>query len=112
MDVVVNNPGGGSVTLVNGYTYTPSPVAVATALTASFNTTAQLNSIFGLDTAGNPTLVYDPARPAAFNSLTSLTRGVGYFVITNVTTTTTIGSVNYTFTAKVLQLIGFIPSGP
>ena len=90
-------------------TTTGGVVPVATALTASFNTTAQLNSIFGLDAAGNPTLVYDPARPASFNTLTTLNRGVGYFVKTNVTTTTTIESVSYTFTGGVLQLIGFIP---
>ena len=101
---------GGGLAVNSTFTVLPVPTSrtIATALPAAFNTSAQLNSIFGLDAAGAST-VYNPARPAALNTLDTLVRGDGYFVITNVDTTVTIGSVSYTFTTGVVKLIGFIP---
>ena len=101
---------GGGLAVNSTFTVLPVPTSrtIATALPAAFNTSAQLNSIFGLDAAGAST-VYNPARPAALNTLDTLVRGDGYFVITNVDTTLTIGSVSYTFTTGVVRLIGFIP---
>ena len=83
----------------------PTP---ANMLPADFNTPAVLNAIFGLDTAGN-FLVYNPARPVALNTLTTLTPGDGYIVITNVNISAQIGAFTYSFRAGIPRFIGFLP---
>ena len=82
------------------------PVEMALALPASFNTPAVLNSIYD---ATNFSLIYNPARPPELNTLTALTPGYSYIVITNINTTATIGQIIYTFIAMLPQTITFTP---
>jgi hypothetical protein len=98
----------GGATVLNLAAVTGGAVPIATALPVSFNTATVLNSMFGFDAQGN-LLVYNPARPAALNTLVALTPGDGYIIITNVNVTVIIGRFTYTFTAGVPRLIGFSP---
>ena len=84
----------------------PVPIAIALGTTPGFNTPAVLNSIYD---ASNFSLIYNPARPPELNTLTALTPGSDYIVITNINTTATIGQITYIFIAILEQRITFTP---